>query len=202
MATIDKDFKVKNGLVVALGGSFGGPVEVGTPTLNAHAATKEYVDSLSGSMLVGNAAPASPTNGDQWFDTTSGTLYIYYNDGTRSQWIGVSGPSGADGVDGADGAGRRSQRAGGRAGVARTVARLARAAPLAHAGGAARLRGFARAAARRLCARACAGAGRPEPGPPGRGMHPLPIQKIGLVVFRLHGSCTTIWVGWFLMKIF
>ena len=44
MATVNKDFKVKNGLIVALGGSFGGAVVVGTPTENLHAATKEYVD--------------------------------------------------------------------------------------------------------------------------------------------------------------
>ena len=41
MSTVNKDFKVKNGLIVGLGGSFGGTVTVGTPTLAAHAATKE-----------------------------------------------------------------------------------------------------------------------------------------------------------------
>lgn len=48
MSTQSKDFKVKNGLVVANGGTFGGPVVVGTPTLDAHAATKAYVDANSG----------------------------------------------------------------------------------------------------------------------------------------------------------
>jgi len=43
MATSDKDFKVKNGLNVALGGTFGGTVTVATPTLSTHAATKGYV---------------------------------------------------------------------------------------------------------------------------------------------------------------
>jgi len=41
MATVDKDFKVKNGLVVANGGTFGDAVTVGTPTELTHAATKE-----------------------------------------------------------------------------------------------------------------------------------------------------------------
>ncbi len=41
MATLEKDFKVKNGLQVTLGGTFGGAVEVGTPTLANHAVTKE-----------------------------------------------------------------------------------------------------------------------------------------------------------------
>jgi hypothetical protein len=56
------------------------------------------------SVTTSDTAPTSPNSGDQWFDTTSGTLYVYYNDGTSSQWIGVSGPSGADGADGVDGA--------------------------------------------------------------------------------------------------
>jgi hypothetical protein len=78
MATVDKDFKVKNGLQVALGGSFGEAVEVGAPTLAAHAATKEYVDSLTGSMAVGNTAPSSPTNGTQWLDTLTNRVNFYY----------------------------------------------------------------------------------------------------------------------------
>ena len=47
MTTENKDFKVKNGLVVANGGTFGSAVTVGEPTLSTHAATKEYVDSLT-----------------------------------------------------------------------------------------------------------------------------------------------------------
>jgi hypothetical protein len=77
MATVDKDFKVKNGLVVANGGTFGDAVTVGAPTLNAHAATKEYVDSRS--MAVGNTAPSSPTNGTQWLDTLTNRVNFYYN---------------------------------------------------------------------------------------------------------------------------
>ena len=76
MATVEKDFKVKNGLVVANGGSFGSAVSVGTPTLNAHATTKEYVDSRS--MSVGSTAPASPTNGTQWLETLTNRVNVYY----------------------------------------------------------------------------------------------------------------------------
>jgi len=46
MATVEKDFKVKNGLVVTNGGTFGDAVTVGAPTLAGHAATKEYVIEL------------------------------------------------------------------------------------------------------------------------------------------------------------
>lgn len=76
MATVDKDFKVKNGLVVANGGTFGDAVTVGEPTLASHAATKEYVDNLS--MAVGPTAPSSPTNGTQWLDTLTNRVNFYY----------------------------------------------------------------------------------------------------------------------------
>ena len=79
MATDNKDFKVKNGLAVTNGGTFGGAVTVGTPTIATHATTKEYVDSVAGSMTVGATAPASPTNGTQWLDTTTNRVNFYYD---------------------------------------------------------------------------------------------------------------------------
>jgi hypothetical protein len=88
MATVDKDFKVKNGLVVANGGTFGGTVTVATPTLGTHAATKAYVDSLTGapSVPVSDEPPASPSNGDLWYDTVTERLHVYYN----SQWLAMA----------------------------------------------------------------------------------------------------------------
>ena len=52
MATLEKDFKVKNGLVVTNGGTFGDSVSVGEPTLNGHATTKLYVDNLVSSSTM------------------------------------------------------------------------------------------------------------------------------------------------------
>lgn len=87
MATIDKDFKVKNGLVVALGGSFGGTVTVGTPTQAAHAATKEYVDQISGTYAVPtySEAPIDAINGQLYFNTTTQHMSIYSSD--AGEWI-------------------------------------------------------------------------------------------------------------------
>ena len=76
MTTVDKDFRVKNGLVVANGGSFGNAVVVGEPSLDTHAATKGYVDARS--MAVGTTAPSSPTNGTQWLDTLTNRVNFYY----------------------------------------------------------------------------------------------------------------------------
>jgi hypothetical protein len=87
VATISKDFKVKNGLVVTLGGSFGQPVTVGSPTLAAHAATKEYVDSLSGEYNVPtfSSQPANPVNGQLYFNTTTKHISMYSS--ATSEWI-------------------------------------------------------------------------------------------------------------------
>lgn len=81
MATVDKDFKVKHGLNVTNGATFGGTVAVATPTDANHAATKDYVDSIIGSagVVVGDTAPSSPVNGQQWLDTTISRIKIYYN---------------------------------------------------------------------------------------------------------------------------
>lgn len=55
-------------------------------------------------VLSSDAPPSNPATGDLWFDSSTGTLYFYYNDGSSSQWVGVSGADGVDGVDGVDGA--------------------------------------------------------------------------------------------------
>lgn len=86
MATVDKDFKVKNGLAVALGGTFGGTVTVATPTENTHAATKLYVDSRPTSLPIDDQAPASPSNGDLWFDSVTERIHVYYD----GQWIAIA----------------------------------------------------------------------------------------------------------------
>ncbi len=86
MATVDKDFKVKNGLQVANGGSFGGAVAVGSPTDASHAATKEYVDALIGNTPVGSTPPSSPSNGDMWFDTLTQRLNVYYG----GSWLTIA----------------------------------------------------------------------------------------------------------------
>lgn len=83
--TSNKDFKVKNGLVVGLGGTFGGPVEVGEPTETFHATTKEYVDSVTNPTTFSETAPLYPSNGDNWFDTTVDRLKIYYNGAWTTQ---------------------------------------------------------------------------------------------------------------------
>ena len=72
-------------------------------TYNTTAALWDTIEA-SISVTVSDTAPTSPSAGDQWFNSTNGSLLIYYNDGTSSQWVGVSGPAGSDGAAGASGA--------------------------------------------------------------------------------------------------
>ena len=37
--------------------------------------------------------PSSPSAGDLWFETDTGNLFIYYNDGSSSQWVDIGGSS-------------------------------------------------------------------------------------------------------------
>lgn len=54
-------------------------------------------------LIISPTAPASPAAGEFWWDSTGGNLYLYYNDGTSTQWVpasNVTGPPGAQGVPG------------------------------------------------------------------------------------------------------
>jgi hypothetical protein len=86
--TVNKDFKVKHGINVTDGGTFGGTVTVATPTENTHAATKLYVDTAVGSpqIPVSDTQPVSPDNGDLWFDTVTQRVHVYYS----SQWLAIA----------------------------------------------------------------------------------------------------------------
>ena len=79
-------------------------------------ATKGYWVSVEGSggggssVTVSDTAPTSPSDGDMWYNSLSLKMFVYYNDGTSSQWVpaspqqaGVAGAAGADGAAGAAG---------------------------------------------------------------------------------------------------
>ncbi len=38
-------------------------------------------------VTVLDTPPANPSDGDLWYNTSDGHLYIYYNDGSTSQWV-------------------------------------------------------------------------------------------------------------------
>ena len=60
---------------------------------------------IAGTVTFSTGAPSNPINGDLWYDTDDGAFAGYYDDGSTSQWIDLSGgPRGAQGADGAQGA--------------------------------------------------------------------------------------------------
>ena len=85
MAIDNKDFKVKHGLQVTDGGSFGDAVTVGSPTSSLHAATKEYVDNLvsSSTIQISASAPETAEEGQLYLNSVTGRLAIFLD----SAWI-------------------------------------------------------------------------------------------------------------------
>ena len=77
MATTNRDFRVKHGINVAEGGTFGSTVTVATPTENTHAATKLYVDSKPILVSTATSAPAEAVNGQLYIDTVTDRLAFY-----------------------------------------------------------------------------------------------------------------------------
>jgi hypothetical protein len=80
--------------------AIGTPVEgmvsyVGSGVVEVYAGTATGWTQISGGggVTVGTAAPDSPSDGDLWWDSDDGELYLYYNDDTSSQWVAAAGPS-------------------------------------------------------------------------------------------------------------
>jgi hypothetical protein len=75
------------------GGTMTGPLILNADPANAlGAATKNYVDAQVatvpvGTTFIGPSPPASPIPGQMWWDEVGGQLYVWYNDGTSSQWV-------------------------------------------------------------------------------------------------------------------
>jgi hypothetical protein len=75
-----------NGNTVGIAGGLTLPRD---PAAALEAVTKQYTDARVGvaNVILSDTAPASPTNGELWYDTGNLHLMVYYNDGTSSQWV-------------------------------------------------------------------------------------------------------------------
>ena len=76
------------------GSTMAGPLILNAdPSANLEAATKQYVDNQVGSIDIPAAtepspsAPSNPQDGQLWWNTNDGRLYIYYTDIDSSQWV-------------------------------------------------------------------------------------------------------------------
>ena len=79
-------------------------VGAGSTFIKFSAGTNNYVLGVSTTSATGltwrtaasatattSSAPLYPLSGDFWYDTTDGSLSVYYNDGDTSQWVEVAG---------------------------------------------------------------------------------------------------------------
>lgn len=84
------------------GGTMSGPINIpgGPPNLALAGGTSRQVLSTNGSSglswedldipsstVISDTPPTNPSNGDLWFDSIGAQLYIWYDDGTSSQWV-------------------------------------------------------------------------------------------------------------------
>ena len=51
-------------------------------------------------VTTSDSAPSSPADGDLWYDTDTGGIFVYYADGTSNQWVEVIGQQGEQGPQG------------------------------------------------------------------------------------------------------
>lgn len=71
----------------------GGDTMTGFLTLHADpdaamkAATKQYVDAKVVGAAISDTAPSSPVDGQLWWRSTDGVLFIRFNDGNSTQWV-------------------------------------------------------------------------------------------------------------------
>ena len=125
MATSNKNFKVKNGLDVSGAATAESFVKTGGSAAQFLMADGSISDG-AGSLEVSPTPPESPSEGDIWYNSTTGQTFVYYDSfwvenvtgqvgpqgptgatgpaGQDSTVPGPQGPPGADGFIGADGA--------------------------------------------------------------------------------------------------
>ena len=57
----------------------------------------------TGTVYVGDAPPVLRAQGDLWYESDTGILWIYYDDGNTQQWVQLNGISGSTGEGGGGG---------------------------------------------------------------------------------------------------
>lgn len=67
-----------------------------TLTYDDTAGTLTIASTSSGgtATVISDTPPANPTNGSMWWESDTGILWIYYNDGTSSQWVAITSDNG------------------------------------------------------------------------------------------------------------
>jgi hypothetical protein len=69
-------------------------VTSGDVTWTWNGSSWEGVAGVSGIVYISESAPVSPVAGDLWWNSSTGSLKVYYDDGSSAQWVDAS-PSGS-----------------------------------------------------------------------------------------------------------
>jgi hypothetical protein len=70
------------------GDTMTGPLTLASdPTVPLHAATKQYVDAKPSGANTNDNPPTAPVNGQLWWETDTGSLFIFYDDGNSQAWV-------------------------------------------------------------------------------------------------------------------
>jgi hypothetical protein len=64
------------------------------PVAALDVATKQYVDAKPSGASVSDTAPVAPAQGQFWFESSTGSLFVWYTDADSGQWVQVNGTSG------------------------------------------------------------------------------------------------------------
>jgi hypothetical protein len=62
---------------------------VGQATWTYDSTQTKWKITRTAASVASDTAPTNPQVGQLWFDTDTGELYVYYNDGSSSQWVEV-----------------------------------------------------------------------------------------------------------------
>ena len=75
-------------------------------TVYTYNSTKGVWKAAAGeAVTISDTPPSNPGVGDLWFDSSVAKTYVYYSDGSSSQWVQLNPSGGSDGADGADATG-------------------------------------------------------------------------------------------------
>jgi hypothetical protein len=114
-AIIDAVFGATRGSVLYRGASGWAALGPGTAgqalTTGGAGADPTWAAGGGTSITIGDTPPSTPSVGAGWWDSVSGQLYLWFNDGTSAQWVPASnqpGPAGPTGATGAAGSANMS----------------------------------------------------------------------------------------------
>jgi microcystin-dependent protein len=104
LATSNKNFKVKNGLDVSGAATASSFVKTGGTSDEFLMADGSVSEGGGGSLEVSETPPSSPSEGDIWYNSTTGQTFVYYDSFWVENIAGVPGPQGPEGPQGPAGA--------------------------------------------------------------------------------------------------